>query len=198
VSAPAARVQRIRAELPELPEARRRRFVAAHGLPEYDADQLTQSRALAEYFEAAVAAGAPAKLASNWIMGELARHLKERGAEVAASPVSAAQLAELIVLVDRRTISGSIAKDVLERMFATGRGASEIVSAEGLTQIDDESQIVALVAEVLARHADAVEQYRGGKTTAFGFLVGQVMKAAKGKASPARVNELLQRALAAG
>jgi aspartyl-tRNA(Asn)/glutamyl-tRNA(Gln) amidotransferase subunit B len=195
VSAPAERVQRIRAEMPELPDARRRRLVEAYGLPDYDAVQLTQSRALAVYFETAVAAGAPAKLASNWIMGELARKLKELGADAASSSVPAGQLAELVVLVERGTISGSIAKSVLERMFATGRSAGEIVAAEGLTQIDDDSQIVSLIAEVLARHADAVEQFRGGKATTFGFLVGQVMKAAKGKASPARVNELLKKAL---
>ncbi|HWF84466.1 MAG TPA: Asp-tRNA(Asn)/Glu-tRNA(Gln) amidotransferase subunit GatB, partial [Vicinamibacterales bacterium] len=195
VLAPAERVQRIRAEMPELPDARRRRFVEAYALPDYDAVQLTQSRALAEYFETAVAAGAPAKLASNWIMGELARKLKELGADAASSSVPAGQLAELVVLVERGTISGSIAKSVLERMFATGRSAGEIVAAEGLTQIDDDSQIVSLIAEVLARHADAVEQFRGGKATTFGFLVGQVMKAAKGKASPARVNELLKKAL---
>jgi aspartyl-tRNA(Asn)/glutamyl-tRNA(Gln) amidotransferase subunit B len=198
VSAPAERVQRIRAEMPELPDARRRRFVDAYGLPDYDAVQLTQSRALAEYFETAVAAGAPAKLASNWIMGELARKLKELGTDAASSSVPAGQLAELVVLVARGTISGSIAKNVLERMFATGRSAGEIVAAEGLTQIDDESQIVSLIAEVLAKNADAVEQFRGGKATTFGFLVGQVMKAAKGKASPARVNELLKKALGSG
>ncbi len=195
VSAPAERVQRIRAAMPELPDARRRRFVDAYGLPDYDAVQLTQSRALADYFETAVAAGAPAKLASNWIMGELARKLKELGADAASSSVPAGQLAELVVLVARGTISGSIAKNVLERMFATGRSAGEIVAAEGLTQIDDESEIVSLIAEVLAKNADAVEQFRGGKATTFGFLVGQVMKAAKGKASPARVNELLKKAL---
>ncbi len=198
VSAPAERVQRIRAAMPELPDARRRRFVEAYGLPDYDAAQLTQSRALADYFETAVAAGAPAKLASNWIMGELARKLKELGADAASSSVPAGQLAELVVLVARGTISGSIAKSVLERMFATGRSAGEIVAAEELTQIDDESQIVSLIAEVLAKHADAVEQFRGGKATTFGFLVGQVMKAAKGKASPARVNELLKKALGSG
>jgi aspartyl-tRNA(Asn)/glutamyl-tRNA(Gln) amidotransferase subunit B len=197
VLAPAARVRRIREEMPELPDARRRRFIEAYGLPEYDALQLTQSRGLAEYFEAAVAAGAPAKLASNWIMGELSRHLKDRGEDVAASSVPAVRLAELIGLVERRTISGSIAKGVLERMFATGRSPADIIAAEGLTQIDDDAQIAALIAEVLARHADAVDQYRAGRTTAFGFLVGQVMKAAKGKASPARVNELLKEALGA-
>jgi aspartyl-tRNA(Asn)/glutamyl-tRNA(Gln) amidotransferase subunit B len=194
----AARVAEIEESMPELPEARRERFVAQHALPPYDAGQLTQSRALADYFEASVAAGAPPKPAANWIMGELARKLKEQGAEIAASPVTPARLAGLIALVDNGTISGSIAKDVFERMYATDRDAAAIVDAEGLTQIDDESQIAALIADVVAAHTDAVAQVRGGKTSAFGFLVGQVMKAAKGKANPKRVNELLQKALGSG
>jgi aspartyl-tRNA(Asn)/glutamyl-tRNA(Gln) amidotransferase subunit B len=191
----AVRVDRIRLAMPELPEARRRRFVAQYALPEYDAGQLIESRALAEYFEAAVAAGAPAKAASNWIMGELARQLRERGGDIASVQVSAPRLAGLLALIEKGTISGSIAKDVLDSMFSTGRPAEEIVAAEGLTQIDDEAQIVELVAGVLARHADAVRQYRGGKTATLGFLVGQVMKATAGKANPGRVNELLKRAL---
>jgi aspartyl-tRNA(Asn)/glutamyl-tRNA(Gln) amidotransferase subunit B len=195
VLAPADRIQRVRIAMPELPEARRRRFVEAYGLPEYDAVQLTQQRAAADYFEAAVAAGAPAKLASNWIMGELARVLKDLGADVSSSRIQAPQLAQLLVLIDRGTISGSIAKAVLEKMFASGRTAPDIVAADGLTQIDDAPAIVALIDAVLAKHPDAVEQFRGGKATTFGFLVGQVMKAAKGKANPARVNELLKRAL---
>ncbi len=198
VSASAERIARIRAAMPELPDARRRRFVAVHGLPDYDAAQLTQSRALADYFEAAVAAGAPPKLAGNWIMGELARILKERDADISVSAVPAPHLAELVALIHGGTISGSIAKGVLEKMFATGRAAGDIVAAEGLTQIDDEAQIAALIADALTKNASAVEQFRAGKATAFGFLVGQVMKAAKGKANPARVNELLKRALGSG
>jgi aspartyl-tRNA(Asn)/glutamyl-tRNA(Gln) amidotransferase subunit B len=191
----AARIANIAAAMPELPDARRQRFVAHHGLPEYDAGQLTQSRALADYFEAAVAAGAPPKPAANWIMGELARKLKEQGSGIGASPIPPERLAGLIALVGQGTISGSMAKDVFEKMYATNRTAAAIVEGEGLSQIDDESQIAALVAEVVAAHADAVAQYRNGKTSAFGFLVGQVMKAAKGKANPKRVNELLQKAL---
>ena len=144
---------------------------------------------------AAVGGGAPPKLASNWIMGELARQLKEAGADIAASRVSPAQLAGLLTLIDDGTISGSIAKDVFEKMFTTGRSAADIVASEGLTQIDDEAQIVALVAEVLAANAGPVADYRGGKSSAFGFLVGKVMKAAGGKANPKRVNELLKKAL---
>src|SRR5262245_48354216 len=191
----AERVAAIRATMPELPEARRQRFIAAYALPEYDATQVTQSRALADYFETAVHAGAPPKAIANWMMGELARVLKERGRDIAHSPVSAERLAELLALVEKGTISGAIAKGVFEKMAATGQSADAIVAAEGLTQIDDESQIVALIAAVLGRNADAVTQYRAGKSATFGFLVGQVMKAAGGKANPKRVNELLKRAL---
>ena len=191
----ADRIARIRDAMPELPGARRRRFVEAYALPEYDAAQLTQSRGLADYLEAAVAAGASPKTASNWIMGELARALNARGLDIAASPIAADRLAGLLSLVEQGTISGSIAKGVFEKMLTTGRAAHEIVAADGLTQIDDESQIAALIADVLATHGDPVAQYRAGKTSAFGFLVGQVMKAGGGKANPKRVNELLKKAL---
>ncbi len=197
VVADVGRIERIRAAMPELPEARRRRFVDAFGLPDYDAGQLTQSRGLADYFEASVAAGAPAKTASNWIMGELARALKERGADIISSPIGADRLAGLIALVERGAISGSMAKGVFEKMFASAQTADAIVAAEGLAQIDDEPQIVALIADVLANNAGPVADFRGGKTSAFGFLVGKVMKAAAGKANPKRVNELLKRALEA-
>jgi aspartyl-tRNA(Asn)/glutamyl-tRNA(Gln) amidotransferase subunit B len=194
----AARIAAIRATMPELPDARRRRLVAQYALPDYDATQLTQSRAAADYFEAAVAAGAPAKAASNWIMGELARRLKEQGTDVAASPLTADRLAGLLVLIDQGTISGLMAKDVFEKMYASGRTAVAIVESEGLAQIDDEAQIAALIGQVVSTNADAVAQYRAGKASTFGFLVGQVMKAARGKANPKRVNELLQKALGSG
>ena len=191
----ADRIAAMRASMPELPEARRQRFVAQYALPEYDAHQLTQSRALADYFEAVVAAGAAAKPASNWIMGELARRLKARGVDIAQSPLGADRLAGLIALVEKGAISGSMAKDVFEKMYETGRTAATIVEADGLAQIDDESQIAALIGQVVAANADAVAQYRGGKASTFGFLVGQVMKAARGKANPRRVNELLKQTL---
>jgi aspartyl-tRNA(Asn)/glutamyl-tRNA(Gln) amidotransferase subunit B len=179
----AARVERIRADMPELPEARRRRFVDRYALPEYDATQLTQSREVSDYFEAAVAAGASPKVASNWIIN------------IAGSSLSIERLTGLLALVEKNVISGSIAKTVFDTMIASGRTAEEIVAAEDLAQIDDEGQIARLVAEVLAKNASAVAQYRGGKTNAFGFLVGQVMKAGGGKANPKRVNELLKRVL---
>jgi aspartyl-tRNA(Asn)/glutamyl-tRNA(Gln) amidotransferase subunit B len=179
----AARVERIRADMPELPEARRRRFVDRYALPEYDAAQLTQSREVSEYFEAAVAAGASPKVAGNWIIN------------IAGSSLPLERLTGLLALVEKNVISGSIAKTVFDTMVASGRTAEEIVAAEDLAQIDDEGQIARLVAEVLAKNASAVAQYRGGKSNAFGFLVGQVMKAAGGKANPKRVNELLKRVL---
>jgi aspartyl-tRNA(Asn)/glutamyl-tRNA(Gln) amidotransferase subunit B len=179
----AARVERIRADMPELPEARRRRFVDRYALPEYDAAQLTQSREVSDYFEAAVAAGASPKVAGNWIIN------------IAGSLLSIERLTGLLALVEKNVISGSIAKTVFDTMIASGRTAEEIVAAEDLAQIDDEGQIARLVAEVLAKNASAVAQYRGGKSNAFGFLVGQVMKAAGGKANPKRVNELLKRVL---
>jgi aspartyl-tRNA(Asn)/glutamyl-tRNA(Gln) amidotransferase subunit B len=175
-----ARVNRIRSTMPELPEARRRRFVEQYALPEYDAAQLTQSRSAADYFEAAVAAGGSPRTAGNWIIN------------IAGSTLPVDRLAGLLALVEKGAISGSIAKGVFDTMVASGRTADEIVAAEGLAQIDDESQILGMIADVMARHADAVAQYRGGKTTTFGFLVGQVMKAAAGKANPKRVNELLR------
>jgi aspartyl-tRNA(Asn)/glutamyl-tRNA(Gln) amidotransferase subunit B len=191
----AARVEAIRATMPELPEVRRQRFVREYALPEYDATQLTQTRALSEFFEAAVRAGAAPKAVSNWMMGELARLLKESGREIDGSPVAPTELAGLLALVEKGTISGAIAKGVFEKMFSTGQGAAAIVQAEGLTQIDDEAQILTLIGDVLSRNADAVAGYRAGKAATFGFLVGQVMKAASGKANPKRVNELLKRAL---
>src|SRR5262249_48887732 len=143
----------------------------------------------------AVSAGAAPKAASNWIMGELARKLKEQGAEVGAAPLGAERLAGLLMLIEKGTISGSMAKDVFEKMYDSGRTAAAIIEAEGLAQIDDDAQIVSLIGGVVAANADAVAQYRAGKTSTFGFLVGQVMKAARGKANPKRVNELLQKAL---
>jgi aspartyl-tRNA(Asn)/glutamyl-tRNA(Gln) amidotransferase subunit B len=190
-----ARIAAMRDEMPELPDARRHRFVELLGLPDYDAAQLTQSRALADYFEAAVRAGAAPKAVSNWMMGELTRALKEAGREISSAPIPPQRLAGLLTLIEKGTISGAIAKGVFEKMLTSERAADEIVSAEGLTQIDDEAHIHELIADVMRANSDAVKQYRAGKTSTFGFLVGQVMKAASGKANPKRVNESLKRAL---
>ena len=190
-----ASIDEMRRGLPELPDARRQRFIAQYALPEYDAALLTQSSALAAYFEATAAASGSAKAASNWIMGDLTRKMNETGASVDAVPVRPDALAGLIRLVDSGTISGPTAKDVFEKMYASGRSAAAIVEAEGLARIDDEGAVQAVVQKVLGAHADAVQQYRAGKKQTFGFLVGQVIKAMSGKANPALVNTLVRREL---
>jgi len=188
-------IETIRGTLPELPDARRRRLVAQYRLPEYDAGVLTQSMALADYYEAVAAASGNPKAASNWVMGELTRKMNETRTPIEAVRLRADALAELVALVDAGTITGPIAKDVFEKMYASGRRAADIVAAEGLAKIDDEAAIDAIVRDVLAGHAATVAEYRAGKTKTFGFLVGQVMKATAGKADPARVNQSVRRVL---
>ncbi|HTM24682.1 MAG TPA: Asp-tRNA(Asn)/Glu-tRNA(Gln) amidotransferase subunit GatB [Vicinamibacterales bacterium] len=192
----AAWIEEVRRALPELPEARRRRFVAAYHLPEYDAGVLTQSMALAEYFERVAAASRNPKAASNWVMGELTRKMNESRTEIDRVPMPPDALAELIGLIDSGAITGPVAKEVFEKMYASGRRAAEIVQSEGLGRIDDEAAIDRIVRDVLDGHAATVAEYRAGKTKTFGFLVGQVMKATAGKADPARVNESVRRVLA--
>ena len=195
------RIDTVRAAMPELPAVWRRRLVEAYQLTAADALMLTQVRpALGRYFEDAVRAGADPKAAKNWALGLISAKMNELGLdEIAplARVVPAVNLAGLIALIENGTISGSMAKDVFEKMFGSGQSAAAIVAADGLAQIDDEGQIVALIAQVLTGNGGAVADYRGGKTSAFGFLVGKVMKAAGGKANPKRVNELLKRALEA-
>jgi len=191
----AARIDAVRATMPELPDARRRRFVAAYGLPEYDAGVLTQSAELANYYEQVASAAGNPKAASNWVMGELLRTLNERGQSIEGAPLKPHALAGLILLVDKGEISSSIAKEVFATMYDSGRAAEEIVASEGLAQIGDESALESMVRDVLTAHADAVAQYRGGKTATFGFLVGQVMKGSGGKANPKLANQILRREL---
>ena len=190
-----ARVGRVRETMPELPEARRRRFVREYGIPEYDAGVLTQSFELADYYESVAGASGAPKAASNWIMGELLRTIKERGVTVADVPLTAAALAGLIKLVESGAISSSIAKEVFAKMYASGRSADEIVAADGLAQIGDEAALATIIREVVGKNADAVAQYRAGKAQTFGFLVGQVMKASGGKANPKLTNQLLRKEL---
>ena len=191
----AARIEAVRTTMPELPEARRQRFVAAYGLPEYDAEVLTQSATLADYFEQVAAVAANPKAASNWVMGELLRALNERGMTIADVPLTPAALGGLIALVDKGTINSSIAKDVFAKMYGTGRAADEIVASEGFAQIGDEAALLSIVRDVIGRNADAVAQYRAGKNQTFGFLVGQVMKGSGGKANPKVANQILKREL---
>jgi aspartyl-tRNA(Asn)/glutamyl-tRNA(Gln) amidotransferase subunit B len=196
-----ARIEALRATMPELPAVWRRRLVDAYQLTASDASALTQIRpGLGRYFEEAVRAGADAKTAKNWVLGLVSAKMNDLGLDAVgplAEKIPASNLAALLALIDRGTISGSMAKDVFEKMFASGQTADAIVAAEGLAQIDDEPQIVALIAEALAANPGPVADFRGGKASAFGFLVGKVMKAAGGKANPKRVNELLKRALEA-
>jgi aspartyl-tRNA(Asn)/glutamyl-tRNA(Gln) amidotransferase subunit B len=189
------RIEAVRQAIPELPEARRRRFVAQYGLPEYNAGILTRSVELAGYFERVATASSDSKAASNWVMGEVLRVVNERGTTAGELPVTPEALAGLIGLVSAGTVSHSIAKEVFAEMLESGRSAAEIVEAEGLAQIGDEDAVHALVTEVIAGNGDVVAQFRSGKQAAFGFLVGQVMKSSKGKANPAVVNRRLREAL---
>ena len=191
----AARVDAVRGTMPELPEARRRRFVAAYAIPDYDAGVLTQSAALADYFEAVATASGNPKAASNWVMGELLRTVNDRNLDVAQIPLTPDALAGLVRLVDQGAISSSVAKDVFATMFDSGRSADEIVHAQGLAQTSDEGALLAIVRDVLAQNQDAIAQVRAGRNNALGFLVGQAMKASKGKGNPKIINELLRREL---
>jgi aspartyl-tRNA(Asn)/glutamyl-tRNA(Gln) amidotransferase subunit B len=184
-------VERARKELPELPEHKRQRFITELGIPEYDAEVLTASRPLAEYYEECVAFHKNGKAVSNWVMGEVTRSLNDSGMTIEQCPVTPRLLAELLRLIDSDTISGKIAKTVFDEMWRSGREPKVIVEEQGLVQVSDTGAIEAIIDEILAREAGQVAEYRSGKEKLFGFFVGQVMKASKGKANPAVVNELL-------
>lgn len=193
-----AQIEAIKREMPELPQAMKRRFASQYGLSDYDAAMLTASLDTARYFETTVGAvGAQhAKLCANWVMVDLAARLNREDLDIAASPVSATQLASLVARINDQTISSAIAKKVFDAMW-TGAGASadQIIEAQGLKQITDTATIEPLVDEVLAANPKSVEEFRAGKEKAFNALVGQVMKAAKGKANPQQVNDLLRKKL---
>ncbi|MBC7263287.1 MAG: Asp-tRNA(Asn)/Glu-tRNA(Gln) amidotransferase subunit GatB [Chloroflexi bacterium] len=192
-------VESVRAKLPELPDAKRERFMAQYGLSAYDANLLTAERDIADYFEAAVAAGkslgVSAKSVANWMTGELFRLLNETGLEISATRVSASSLASLIALVEGGTISGSTGKEVLAEMFHSGVVAEDIIAARGLAQISDVSVLEAIVNEVIATNPKPVAEYRAGKEPVLRFLIGQVMKKTAGKANPALAEELLRKRL---
>ncbi len=191
----AERLAEVRVSLPELPADRRRRFVSEYGLPDYDAGVLTQEREHADYFETAARESGQPKLASNWIMTELLRKLKDDARPLAQAPVTAPMLAGLVKLVSGGVISGKIAKDVFERMWQTAEPAAAIVECYGLAQLDDEGALAAAVAEVVSSSPEQVASYRGGKAAALGWFVGQVMRRTGGRANPQRVNALLKEAL---
>jgi aspartyl-tRNA(Asn)/glutamyl-tRNA(Gln) amidotransferase subunit B len=181
--------------LPELPEAKRARFIAAYGLTPYDAGVLTGTQALADFFEAVAKAGAPAKSAANWIQTELLRRLNDSGKEIEATPVAPAALAELLKLIESGQITGSIGKKVFATMFETGRGAKEIVAAEGLAQISDTSALERAAREVIEKNPDNVSKFKSGNEGVFKFFVGQVMRATRGQANPQAVNDILRKLL---
>jgi aspartyl-tRNA(Asn)/glutamyl-tRNA(Gln) amidotransferase subunit B len=181
--------------LPELPEAKRLRFVQAFTITPYDAEVLTGSQALADYFEAVVKAGAPGKSAANWMQTELLRRLKDAGKEITDSPVSPASLAELLKLVESGKITGAIGKKVFPIMFESGRAAGEIVASEGLAQSSDTSAIEAMARDVIEKNPDNVAKFKGGNEGVFKFFVGQVIKASRGQANPQVVNDVLRKLL---
>jgi aspartyl-tRNA(Asn)/glutamyl-tRNA(Gln) amidotransferase subunit B len=182
--------------IPELPDARRRRFVTQYHLPAYDAGVLTQSMDVADYFEQTAKAAGDAKAASNWVMGAITRKINETGVAIDRAPISATRLGELIRLVADGVIGSQTAKDVFETMWDTGRAARDIVAAEGLARIDDASALERVVGDVLAANAAVVAQFRAGKQQTFGFLLGQVMKATRGQANPEVARDILSRRLA--
>jgi len=189
-------VATVRGELPELPWQKRERFIDAYGLSEYDAGVLSAGRAVADYFETVAAGLADKKLAANWVMGELAGALNKAGLDISASPLGADALLGLLRRVEDETISGKIAKEVFEAMWAGEGDADAVIEARGLKQITDTGSVEAVIRDVIAANPQQLEQYRAGKDKLFGFFVGQVMKATGGKANPALVNELLKKLLA--
>ena len=189
-------IEALRATLPELPEAKQARFVSDYGLPEYDAQVLTGSRALADYFETCVKFFPQPKTVSNFVMGELLRELNQSGLSADRSPVGPERLAALLQLVEQGTISLKVARDIFPDLYRSESSPEQLVQEKGLTQVSDEGALGRMIDEVLAKNPTQVEQYKNGKTQVLGFLVGQVMKVSGGKANPAKVNGLLREKLA--
>ena len=196
LSAPEKLVAEVRAEMPELPDVKRARFLREYGVTPYDAAVLTATRALADYFEASVCAGAPVKAAANWITTELLRRLNETGKEIEDCPVPPVALAELLAKVESAEITAATGKKVFATMFDTGKRAADIISAEGMAQITDASAIEKIARAVVAKNAENAAKYRTGNEGVFKFFVGQVMKETRGQANPQVVNDILKRVLA--
>ncbi|MCZ6679816.1 MAG: Asp-tRNA(Asn)/Glu-tRNA(Gln) amidotransferase subunit GatB [Candidatus Poribacteria bacterium] len=188
-------VERLRSTLPELPAERRKRFVEEYGIPAYDAGFLTTTRQMADFFDETARLSGDPKASSNWIMGDVSALLNSAGIGIQDAKVTAAHLSELIQLIKGGTISGKIAKSVIADVFETGKFPKQIVEEKGLAQISDTSAIEAVVDQVIAAHSGPAQDYRDGKKKALGFLVGQVMRATRGKANPQMVNQLLRRKL---
>ncbi|HZQ54310.1 MAG TPA: Asp-tRNA(Asn)/Glu-tRNA(Gln) amidotransferase subunit GatB [Bryobacteraceae bacterium] len=185
----------VKAKLPELPVDRRERFVNQYGIRDYDAEVLTATREIGDYFEAAAKVSGDGKATANWAAGELMGLLKAAGKDITQSPVSPQHLGELVALINKGELSGKLAKEILPKMFESGDSPSAIMEREGLRQITDYSALEQIVDGVLTANPKQVEQYKSGKTAVMGFLVGQVMKATRGQANPAAVNETLKRKL---
>ncbi|MBA4394110.1 MAG: Asp-tRNA(Asn)/Glu-tRNA(Gln) amidotransferase GatCAB subunit B, partial [Desulfobacca sp.] len=188
-------IESVRQNLPELPEAKRRRFITQYGLPEHDAQVLTSSKSLAGYFEDCVRRHPQPKTVSNWIMVEMIRGLKRQEQDIEHCPVSAEDLAVLLDLIQEGVISGKIAKAVFEEMFETGKPPKNIIQEKGLIQVTDSAQIQGVIEEVLKANPEKIADYKNGKTKLFGYFVGEVMKKTQGKANPKIVNEILKKQL---
>lgn len=188
-------VAEIEKNQPELPLAKRQRFIADYNLSAYDAGVLTASRALADYFEEAAKVSGKPKIAANWVMGDVLKFLNEDKKDIRDCPIMPASLAELIRLIEEGTISGKMAKAVIDEMYRTGKAPDAIIEEKGMVQITDESALAKTIGEIIAANPSQVEQYRGGKEKVLGFFVGQVMKATQGKANPKIINDLLKKML---
>jgi aspartyl-tRNA(Asn)/glutamyl-tRNA(Gln) amidotransferase subunit B len=190
-----AYIKKIKENLPELPIQRAARFISEYSIPEYDAQILTLEKEMADYYEAVVKVCSNPKTASNWIMSELLRELNNSKREITDCPISPEYLGEMILMIDKNTISGKIAKTVFAEMFSSGKSPKDIVASQGLTQITDASAIEKIIEEVMTANPNQLNDYRSGKDKLFGFFVGQAMKASKGQASPEMLNELLKKKL---
>lgn len=191
-------IEEVRRSIPELPDERRKRFVEQYGLPPYDAAVLTETRAMAEYFEECLVHFRKPKIVSNWIMTEVMRELKGEEEGITAFPVTPSMLAGLLKLIDEGTINRALGKDIFSEMVRTGREAADIVAEKGIRQITDTAELEALIKRIVDGFPDEVSRYRGGQTKLFGFFMGQIMKESKGKANPDIVRELLEKKLAEG
>jgi aspartyl-tRNA(Asn)/glutamyl-tRNA(Gln) amidotransferase subunit B len=188
-------IDEFRANLPELPAVRTKRFVSDYGLPEYDATILTASKGMADYFEVCAKQFNQPKTVSNWVMGELMRELNNSGTDISASPITSERLVSLLQMVDKGTISLKVAREIFPELYSSAKTPEQIVQEKGLTQVSDEGALAKIIEEVLSKNPGQVAQFKEGKQQVLGFLVGQVMKASGGKANPGKVNELLKKKL---
>jgi aspartyl-tRNA(Asn)/glutamyl-tRNA(Gln) amidotransferase subunit B len=188
-------IEEFRANLPELPAVRTKRFVSDYGLPEYDATILTASKGMADYFEVCAKQFNQPKTVSNWVMGELMRELNNSGTDISASPIMPERLVSLLQMVDKGTISLKVAREIFPELYSSAKTPEQIVQEKGLTQVSDEGALAKIIEEVLSKNPGQVAQFKEGKQQVLGFLVGQVMKASGGKANPGKVNELLKKKL---